>query len=131
MLKWKKVRKEVDGKLSWVRIVKARLTARGFKDMQAFTENIKTYSGTATKWAQRAINSHAAQMDYTLFSMDISAAFLKGMTFKETADLTGEPLRSVQFDFPAADAWLLRQLPGMADFDINTDFRSDQGYVGT
>ena len=27
----------------------------------------------------------------------------------------------MQFDFPAADAWLLRQLPGMADFDINTE----------
>ena len=36
VLKWKKVRKEVNGKLAWVRIVKARLTARGFKDMQAF-----------------------------------------------------------------------------------------------
>ena len=53
--------------------------------------------------------------------MDISAAFLKGMAFKEIAELTGEPLRKVQFEFPAADAWLLRQLPGMADFDINTE----------
>ena len=83
VLKWKKVRKEVNGKLAWVRIVKARLTARGFKDMQAFAEHIKTYSGTATKWAQRAINGHAAQMEYTLFSMDISAAFLKGRPFKK------------------------------------------------
>ena len=86
VLKWKKVRREVNGVQSWVRIVKARLTARGFKDMQAFTENVKTYSGTATKWAQRAVNAHAAQMGYTLFSMDISAAFLKGMTFKEIKD---------------------------------------------
>eukprot|EP00975_Prorocentrum_lima_P044712 9365536-Prorocentrum_lima.AAC.1 len=46
VLKWKKVRKEVQGQQSWVRIVKARLTARGFKDMQAHTGNIKTYSGT-------------------------------------------------------------------------------------
>ena len=44
----------------------------------------------------------------TLFSMDISAAFLKGLTFKEISNITGETLRNVQFDFPAADAWLLR-----------------------
>ena len=91
VLKWKKVRKEVNGKLAWVRIVKARLTARGFKDMQAFAEHIKTYSEAATKWAQRAINGHAAQMGHTLFSIGISAAFLKGMAFKEIAQLTGDP----------------------------------------
>ena len=28
-------------------------------------------------------------------------------------------MRSVQFDFPAKDAWLLRQLPGMEDYDNN------------
>ena len=98
VLKWKKVRKEVNGTSTWVRIIKARLTARGFKDTQAFEENIKTYSGTAAKWSQRAVNAHAAQMQYTLFSMDISAAFLKGMTYKEIAKVTGDPLRSVQFD---------------------------------
>eukprot|EP00975_Prorocentrum_lima_P065278 12902538-Prorocentrum_lima.AAC.1 len=60
VLKWKKSKKEVQGQQSWVqswvRIVKARPAARGFKDMQAYTENIKTYSRTATKWAQRVVN---------------------------------------------------------------------------
>ena len=51
--------------------------------------------------------------------MDISTAFLKGMTYHEIAKITGEPLRSVQFDFPPADAWLIRQLPGMSDYDNN------------
>ena len=51
--------------------------------------------------------------------MDISAAFLKGMTYENIAQLTGEPMRSVQFDFPQQDAWLLQQLPGMKDFDNN------------
>ena len=131
VLKWKKVRKEVNGQNSWVRIIKARLTARGFKDAQAFEDNIKTYSGTASKWSQRAVNAHAAQMQYTLFSMDISAAFLKGMTYREIAKVTGDPLRSVQFDFPAKDAWLLRQLPGMEDYDNNLEIRPSQGHVGT
>eukprot|EP00975_Prorocentrum_lima_P051040 10692827-Prorocentrum_lima.AAC.1 len=62
--------------------------------MQAYTENIKTYSGTATKWAQRAVNAYAAQNNYSLFSMDISAALLKGITFKEIASETGDNLRS-------------------------------------
>ena len=117
VLKWKKVRKDINGTPTWVRIIKARLTARGFKDMQAYTDQVKTYSGTATKWAQRAINAHAAQTGYTLFSMDISAAFLKGLTFEEIAKETGDPLRKVQFDFPQKDAWLLRKLPGMEDYD--------------
>eukprot|EP00975_Prorocentrum_lima_P044714 9365702-Prorocentrum_lima.AAC.1 len=86
--------------------VKARLAARGFKDMQAYIEHIKTYSGTATKWARRAVIAFAAQNNYTLFSMDIPAAFLKGMTLKEIAKETGDTFRSVQFDFPPAGVWI-------------------------
>ncbi len=67
------------------------------------------------------INVHAAQNDHVRFSMDISAAFLKGMTFQEIQQVTGEPLRSVQFDFPAQDAWILQQLPGMGDYDYHTE----------
>merc|ERR1712051_155888 len=48
--------------------------------------------------------------------MDISAAFLKGMTFEEIATLTGEPLRQVQLEVPPKDALLVQQLPDMADF---------------
>ena len=53
--------------------------------------------------------------------MDISAALLKGMSCSEIAQVTGEPLRKVQFDFPTKDVWLLRQLPGMADYDHQTE----------
>eukprot|EP00975_Prorocentrum_lima_P039361 8273658-Prorocentrum_lima.AAC.1 len=49
--------------------------------------------------------------------MDISAAFLKGMTFKEIAKETRDTLRSVQFDFPPGDVWICRKLPGMEDYD--------------
>eukprot|EP00975_Prorocentrum_lima_P043677 9163458-Prorocentrum_lima.AAC.1 len=89
--------------------------------MQAYTENIKTYSGAAAKWAQHAVNAYAAQKNYTLFSMDISAAFLKGMTFQEIASETGENLRSVKFNFPPADFWTLRKLPGMEDYDNSVE----------
>ena len=121
VLKWKKVRKEVNGISTWIRIIKARLTARGFKDVQAFAENVTTYSGTASTWAQRLVNQHAAQFQHELFSMDISAAFLKGMAYQKISEMTGEPLRSVQFDFPRHDAWLLQQLPGMSNYDHHTE----------
>eukprot|EP00975_Prorocentrum_lima_P052567 11017654-Prorocentrum_lima.AAC.1 len=49
--------------------------------------------------------------------MDISAAFLKGMTFKEISKETGDTSQSVQFDFPPGDVWILRKLPGMEDYD--------------
>eukprot|EP00975_Prorocentrum_lima_P040958 8602373-Prorocentrum_lima.AAC.1 len=55
---------KVQGQQSWVRIGKARLTAGGFKDVQAYTKNLKTYSGTARKWQQRAVNAFAAQNNY-------------------------------------------------------------------
>eukprot|EP00975_Prorocentrum_lima_P065577 12904224-Prorocentrum_lima.AAC.1 len=71
--------------------------------MQAYTENIKNYIGNATNEAQPAVNAYAAQNNYTLFSMDISAVCLKGMTFKGVARETGDTLRSVQFDFPPPD----------------------------
>ena len=121
VLKWKRVKKEINGETSWVRIIKARLTARGFKDLQAFKDDVTTYSGTASRWAQRMINQHAAQCEYELFSMDISVAFLKGMTYAKISQVTGDPLRSVQFDFPAKDAWLLQKLPGMLDFNYHTE----------
>ena len=78
-INWKSIRKGGD----WIRVVKARLTARGFKDAHACKDELQTYSGTATAWSQRAANAHAAQGNYTLFSMDISAAFLKGLMFEE------------------------------------------------
>eukprot|EP00975_Prorocentrum_lima_P043324 9094996-Prorocentrum_lima.AAC.1 len=52
--------------------------------MQAYTNNIIAYSGTAAKWTQRAIYAFAAHTGYMLFSMDICSALLKEMTFAET-----------------------------------------------
>eukprot|EP00975_Prorocentrum_lima_P053627 11251220-Prorocentrum_lima.AAC.1 len=49
--------------------------------------------------------------------MDIFAAFLKGLPFKEIAKETGDALRPVQLDLPAADVCVLQKLPCMADDD--------------
>ena len=89
--------------------------------MQAFRDTVATHSGTASKWGHIFVNQHAAQAGNKLFSMDISAAFLKGMTFQQIAEITGEKLRSVQFDFPPADAWILQTLPGMEGYDHYTE----------
>jgi len=118
VLKWKRVKTtDKHGKTTETKIIKARLTARGFKDLQAYENDISTYSGTSSKTAQRIVNGHAAQNGYTIWSMDISAAFLKGMTFKEIARLTGEPIRCVQFRLPKNCIHLLQRLPSLKDLN--------------
>ena len=80
-------------KLSFEWIIKARLTARGFKDLQIDEDKVATYSGTANRVSQRVINSQAAQTKTVFFSFDIGTAFLCGVAFQEMAKRTGTPLR--------------------------------------
>ena len=111
VIKWKLV----DGK----RIVKVRITMRGFKDV---CQSMETFAGTATRWAQRIVNSVAAnEDDFVLFSLDVSKAFAKGMTFQELSELTGEPLRAVQFEVAEDDVTALRRIPGFEDFNPQTE----------
>ncbi|CAK0808244.1 unnamed protein product, partial [Prorocentrum cordatum] len=99
--------------------IKARLTMRGFKDHD---ENLAIFAGTATRWGQRVVNAITAQQDdWALFSFDVSAAFAKGLTFQELSELTGEPLRVVQFELHPDDIKLLRETPGYEDFNPSTE----------
>ena len=50
-------------------IIKARLTARGFKDLQIDEDKVATYSGTANRVSQRVINSQAAQTKTVCFHL--------------------------------------------------------------
>ena len=43
------------------------------------------------------------------------------MTFDELSKLTGETLRSVEFDISPQDVHLVRRLPGLENFDPSTD----------
>ena len=87
--------------------VKGRMTVRGFKDHDG--EDLNTYAGTASRWGQRIVNAVTAQEEeWVLFSFDVSLAFAKGLSFEELAELTGEPLRVVQFEVSHADAQILR-----------------------
>ena len=107
VLKWK----SVDGK----RIIKARLTVRGYKDQQA--EQLQTYAGTATRWSQRIVNFMVVQKGWRLFSADVGQAFLRGLSFKQIQEMDGEVHRDVQFTVPPGSVPILQKLTGYADFD--------------
>jgi len=107
VLKWKYVSGE--------KIIKARLTVRGFRDLQQ--QGMRTFSATASRWGQRLIVSTVVQHGWELFSADVSQAFLRGLTFEEIALLPGEKERSVQFRVPPGSVPLLRLLDGYADFN--------------
>ena len=48
-------------------------------------------------------------------------SILQGVTYKELAEATGEPLREVNFVLPAYCVAVLRTLPGYDDFDPRTE----------
>ena len=74
--------------------------------------------GTAKRSSQRLLASEAAaHPEWILASLDIDKAFLKGLTYKELAEATGEPERMVYFTLPPGSAAILRQFPGYEDFD--------------
>ena len=78
--KWKWTQ-AADGTM--VRIIRSRLTVRGFKDRHK--DEVKTFTGTSTRWGQRMVNILAAQHMWKLCRADISSAFLQGMTFEEVS----------------------------------------------
>ena len=89
------------------RYMKCRLCVHGFKDM--YRQDLDRYSGTSTRWGQRMVVATAVQAGWDLVSLDISVAFLKGMTFEEysrSAEARVEKCRCScllhGMDFPAA-----------------------------
>ena len=90
------------------KIVRARLTLRGFKDRDA--DNLEKYAGTSQRYSQRLLASEAANRCWPIMSTDISKAFLQGVTYEELARITGEPLRDVNFYLPNDTIAVLKQL---------------------
>ena len=78
---------------------------------------LDTFAGTASRFGQRAVNIVAATRKWTLWSLDVSHAFLKGLTFEQVSKMTGTPLRSVQLVLPKDAAALLQKIPGYEHFD--------------
>ena len=109
-VRWVRTWKLIEGLLG----VKSRITGRGFKDQQ----ETETFAGTASRTGQRVINSEIAQHpDWDMFSMDVSQAFAKSLTFKEFAELTGTSLRTVEMKLSEKDAEIFKSMPGLERFD--------------
>ena len=110
--KWKWVKQNND----WTRIIRMRLVLRGFMDTEAFS--LDTFSGTAKRTSQRILASEVACHPHWInASLDIDKAFLKGFTYRELAEATGEKERVVCFRLPPGSAAFLRKFPGFEDFD--------------
>ena len=110
--KWKLVKVGTEQ----VRTIRLRLVLRGFMDVGGF--DVETFSGTARRQSQRLLASEAAcHPEWILASMDIDKAFLKGLTYEELAQATGEATRQVCFTLPPGSAQVLRTLPGFSSYD--------------
>ena len=91
--RWVHKFKMIDGR----RVVKSRLTIRGFQDLAL---DLNTFASTASRWGQRLVLSVCVQRLWTLFTWDVSSAFLQGLTFQEIADMSKAPIRAVAFTPP-------------------------------
>ena len=98
--RWVLTWKEKDGE--W--IVKARLVFRGFLDPQV--NQLYTASATASAASHRQLCSKGVNEKWQIISIDISTAFIQGITFKDlnSKSYEGRRLtavhREVYFDFP-------------------------------
>ena len=116
VIKWKK---EVLPDGNTRRIIRARLTIRGFKDRDK--DFLESYAGTSQRYSQRLLISEAATRRWPIAATDISKAFLQGVTYEELAALTGEPLREVNFYLPTRSVAALKLIPGFESFDPNLE----------
>ena len=95
--------------------IQCRLTVRGFNDK---FQDLDTYAAAASRSGQRLASVVAVDdPDPILFSLDVSQAFAKCMTFEELSVFSGQDIRNVEFDVPQADLERLRALLGFKDFD--------------
>jgi hypothetical protein len=97
------------------RVIRARLTVRGFKDLEKHL--VDRYAGTAQRYSQRVLVSEAVMRGWDIGTTDISKAFLQGVTYKELSEMTGEPVREVNFYLPARSSVLLKQVDGFQNFN--------------
>ncbi len=75
------------------------------------------HAATSQRYSQRIVASEAAKRRWCLAATDISKAFLQGATYQELSEITGEPIREVNFYLTSANIHLLHQVQGLADFN--------------
>ena len=69
-----------------IKVIRARLTVRGFKDVEA--RDIDNYAGSSQRYSQRMPVSEAACQGTDICTADISKAFLQGITYEEPSEAT-------------------------------------------
>jgi len=116
VLKWKWVENAAGVK---ERIIKARMTVRGYKDIQA--PDLETFSATTSRWGQRVVVWIAAQQGWDIFSADVAQAFLRGAPFETIEKTAGGETRAVSFTVPPGSESILRECDGFADFCGRTE----------
>eukprot|EP00974_Lingulodinium_polyedra_P103749 10041710-Lingulodinium_polyedra.AAC.1 len=85
-------------------------------DWEAFS--VDAFSGTAKRSSQIILASATACHKYwILASLDIDKAFLKGFSYAELAQATGEQERIACFALPPNSANIFRSIPGFEDYD--------------
>ena len=89
-----------------------RMAQRGFKDVDV--ESLQVFSGTSSRLSQRIVVSECVVRNWRMTTLDLKKAFLKGVTYEELADLTGEATRGVNFEVAAGTAEILRTIPASA-----------------
>ena len=77
------------GPAKTVRVIRARLTIRGFKDMDA--QGFENYAGASQRCSQRILVSEAVRRGWDICTTDISNAFLQAVTYTELAEAIGNP----------------------------------------
>ena len=112
--KWKYI-KDPKNLATQMRIIRMRMTQRGFKDADA--EHLLTYAGTSSRMSQRIVVSEAVIQNWTLTAVDLKKAFLKGITYAEISELTGDPVREVNFELSKDAAAVLKTTPGFEHYD--------------
>ena len=85
---------------------KARLVAQGFRDPDAHLGNLSTTSPTLTRLSRNYIMSVATMQGMTIFTSDISTAFLQGKNFKPESN------RNIWVKIPRDGEELLGLAPG-------------------
>ena len=78
---------------------------------------LDNYVGASQRYSQRILVSVAAHTQIGICTTDKIKACVLGVTYKELAEATGEPLREVNFVLPAYCVAVLRTIPGYEDFN--------------
>ena len=116
--KWKYIKDPKDAS-KMIRIIRMRMTQRGFKDAEA--EGLLTSAVTSNRVSQRIVVSEAVCRGRILVAIYVRKVFLKGISYEQLAELSSEPKREVNFELDARSVQVLRRLPWYETLNPQTE----------